>query len=458
MAAIRKIPLDLQKRYIFNGDTASLYRRTVRHIQPGAPILTKMIEDKFLPAGNTLVAGVRPMAPNCSIIGQITDTNKRQKMGLFKRLVSSAIGVGLDLSGTTDPVTVLKEFAREASRVSLLWHRPLRGNMATLSINHPRIMDFIQCKNDITQYPELALFNISVTVPDSFMVNTASSPLFDAICTASHQSGDPGIIFIDRAQFKEGFNVPGERIVTSVPCSEQFMYEGETCTLGAINLDRFVSENGNAFDLADYRETIRYAVSFLDATIDKLEIPDLMMKRRTQSLRRIGLGVMGLANLLMKMSIPYESEESLALSSLLASTLTKEAEKESIRLGSLYGTHPYSESRRNITLTCLQPTGGIRRLIDDDGFSIEPFFTEAMHISPAFAIRMAATWQQHIENAVSKTVNLTHDTSPDEIGTLYRIAYSQGCKGITIYRDGSKEDQPIQLGCKDGQCAIVLDE
>lgn len=453
----RKIPLDLKRRYIFDGDTTKLFRRTVKHIQPGAPILSKMIDHKFIPAGNTLVAGVRPLAPNCSVIGEVTDTNLTQKRGLFRRLTACAIGVGLDLSGTSDPVAVLRQFANDASNVSLIWDRPLRGNMATLSIDHPRILEFIRCKNDIHTSPELSMFNISVTISNQFMdrLASSSSTLYDALCEACHKSGDPGVIFIDRAQFDDRFAIPGERIVTSVPCGEQFLYEGETCTLGAINLDRFVI-NENTFDMADYRETIRYAVSFLDATIDKLMIPDLEMTRRTRSLRRIGLGVMGLANTLAKMNIPYESEESLALSSLLAQSLTEEAENESIRLGSLLGTHPYSTTRRNITLSCLQPTGGIRRMIDDDGFSIEPFFSEATRVSPQFAVRMAATWQQHIENAVSKTINLSHDTSPTEIGHLYRMAYQEGCKGITIYRDGCREGQPIGLNtkCRDGECTL----
>lgn len=449
----RKIPNDLMKRYVFDGDTRNLYARTVAHIQPGAPILAKMLEDKFVPAGNTLVAGIKPLAPNCSVIGEVSDENLDEKRKLFKKLVSAAIGVGLDLSGTSDPVGVLRLFASDASKASLVWNRPLRGNMATLSIEHPRIGEFIRCKNEMHETPELAFFNISVSVSDHFMTCLTASPLFNTLCEASHKSGDPGIVFIDRAQFESPLAIPNERIVTCVPCGEQFMYEGETCTLGAINLDRFVTKN-RSFDYDDYSETIRNAVSFLDATIDKLVIPDPYMTQRTRSLRRIGLGVMGFANLLAKMYIPYESQEALNLASLLAQCLTSEADKESVRLGGLLGPHPYSTTRRNITLTCLQPTGGVRRLFEDDGFSIEPFFTEATRISPAFAVKMTAAWQQHIENAVSKTINLPHTTSPAEIGDLYRMAHHDGCKGITVYRDACRSDQPMALKakCESGEC------
>jgi len=189
--------------------------------------------------------------------------------------------------------------------------------------------------------------------------------------------------------------------------------------------------------------------------IDKLEIPDPFMLHRARSLRRIGLGVMGLANLLARLGIPYESEDALALSSTLAQCLTREAERESVRLGALYGCHPYSLTRRNITTTCLQPTGGIRRMIGDDGFSIEPFFSEATHISPSFSVRMAATWQQHIENAVSKTVNLPNDATVEDVREIYSMAYQYGCKGMTVYRDGCREGQPIQLKClTEGECSL----
>lgn len=455
---LRKIPQDLLKRYAFDGDIARLYRRVVAHVKPDASILDKMLDNKFLPAGNTLVAGAYPLAPNCSVIGTISDANQEEKRRLFIKLLSQATGVGLDLSATSDPVAVLRSFAQDAASISLAWQRPLRGNMAVLRIDHPRVMEFIRCKSDPMSASALAMFNISVAVTDAFMESRAlyASPLFDALCEAAHTSGDPGVVFIDRAQFGSPLAVPGERIVAPVSCGEQFMYEGETCTLGAINLDRFVRCRGDSvtFDMTEYSETIHHAIDFLDTVIDKLSIPDPLMQQRALALRRVGLGVMGLANTLTLLGIPYESSDALAFSDALAQCLTREAVQESERLALLRGPHAHSTTRRNITTTCLAPTGGIRRLVDDDGYAIEPFFREATTISPTFSVRMAATWQRHIENAVSKTVNLPHDATIDDVRTVYHLAYEYGCKGITVYRDGCRDHQPITLKCRDGECTF----
>lgn len=176
------------------------------------------------------------------------------------------------------------------------------------------------------------------------------------------------------------------------------------------------------------------------------------MNNKIRELRRIGLGVMGFATLLQKMGIKYQSEQALQLAEILAATLTKEAIAESERLAKKYGGHKYDHNRRNITVTCLQPTGGIRRLVGDDGFSIEPLFSEANSICPLFAVKMAATWQKHIENAVSKTINLPNSASVNDVKAVYLEAYRLGCKGITIYRNGCKEHQPIK--CDGDICTI----
>jgi ribonucleoside-diphosphate reductase alpha chain len=229
------------------------------------------------------------------------------------------------------------------------------------------------------------------------------------------------------------------------------MFDGETCTLGAINLNQFVVNN--RFNYDGYRHTIHTAVRFLDLVIDKTLIPDDAMREKTMAFRRIGLGVMGLATLLDRLQIKYESEEALVLSDALASCLTTEASRASQLLGQERGYHRHSTQRRHISVTCLQPTGGIRRLVANDGFSIEPRFDEATKISPQFSVRMAATWQRSIENAVSKTVNLASDATVDDILSIYKHAFYYGCKGITVYRDGCRENQPIALArCHDGEC------
>jgi len=446
-----QVPLDLLKRYAFCGDKKKLFRRVVNNVVPTHQdkniMYRAMIEEKFIPAGNTLVAGIQPLRPNCAIIGSISDINYVEKLELFIRLLTAAIGCGMDFSECEDPVEVLKLYAQAAQEIKLKWKRPLRGNMATLSISHPKINEFINCKNNGDS--DLSIFNISVSIKDAEINN---SDTIKNISESAHRSGDPGVIFIDRVQDLKHLQYEG-RIVTSVPCGEQYMFEGETCTLGAINLDAFVTNN--YFDFDKYIETIEIAIKFLDSAIDQIELPDQLMKTKSTDLRRIGLGVMGLATTLKTMKIPYESEEALKLSSELAKCLTRTAVATSEKLGQEKGFHKYSNSRRNITVTCLQPTGGIRRLVAEDGFSIEPLFAEATSVSPLFSVRMAATWQEHIENAVSKTVNLPKSATVADVEKVYRTAFEYGCKGITIYRDGCKENQPISLRkCKDDKCFV----
>lgn len=260
MRTTRLVPTDLLNRYAFNGNKYQLFRRVVDYVDPKNyrnEILTAMCEEKFLPAGNTLIAGYKQLSPNCSIIGEITDDNKAEKETLFIDLLSSAIGVGLDLSKTSDPVAPLKQLAQKAKAVSLQWKRPLRGNMATLNIDHEKIHDFILCKT--MDNPELSIFNISVKITNKQMDGIENNSVFDQICRSTYSSGDPGVIFIDKCQSKyEEFE---GKIVTSVPCGEQFMFNGETCTLGAINLDAFY--DGIKFDIDEYVKTIHLAVNFL---------------------------------------------------------------------------------------------------------------------------------------------------------------------------------------------------
>lgn len=456
-----KVPRDLLQRYAFCGDKTKLFQRVVSHIAPNhndaGAMYEAMVEERFIPAGNTLVAGVQPLMPNCAILGSVDEENYREKLQLFIKLLSVAIGCGIDLTHCHDPVAMLRHFAGAAQQVRLGWTRPLRGNMATLSINHHKFDEFIHCKSAAAgadpARAALSIFNLSISVPDYVMIHAKrpgySSNRLQKLCEAAHRSGDPGVIFIDKVQSR--YEHLEGRIVTSVPCGEQFMFDGETCTLGAINLDQFVIND--RFDYDSYRQTIHTAMTFLDLVIDRTMIPDDAMREKTMAFRRIGLGVMGLATLFDRLQIRYESQEALDLSAQLAACLTEEASRASQLLGQERGYHRHSTRRRHISTTCLQPTGGIRRLVASDGFSIEPRFDEATRISPQFSVRMAATWQQYIENAVSKTVNLDAHATVDDVRSIYEAAFIHGCKGITVYRDGCKENQPISLSrCHDGEC------
>ncbi len=453
---MRRVPKDLLERYLFNGQKTQLYGRVLDAIRPrenADRMLNAMVSDRFVPAGNTLVAGVQPLSPNCAVIGAVTPEKHQEQKALFVRLLTAAIGCGIDLSAMEDPVAVLRDWSSAACAVRLRWNRPLRGNMATLRIDHPRILEFISCKSVTNS--DLSIFNISVTVPDSFMHSLRASGhntnLFDRLCQEAHRTGDPGIIFIDRVQ-QTAYSAVEGRICTSVPCGEQFMFAGETCNLGSINLDAMLREQTNRFDYDLYIDTIRLAVQFLDHTVDHLVVPDEWMQEKTRSLRRIGLGVMGLATLLQSMGIAYESEDALNFSETLANILTDTAVTESKRLGALYGYHRHSQTRRNISVTCLPPTGGIRRLVADDGFSVEPLFTDATSITPLFAVRMATAWQRHIENGVSKTVNLNRRATVSDVASVFKACYDGGGKSITVYRDGCHSRQPMR--CHTDHCTV----
>jgi ribonucleotide reductase alpha subunit len=439
----RKVPDYLCKRYDFDGNKETLYERVVKHILPPyrdyKEYVSIMVQDKFVPAGNTLMAGSgRLLSPNCIVIGSITNDNREEKRNLFIQLLKRCIGVGIDLSFVDDPVDVLKDFSYCAkNEVTLSWDRPLRGCIATLSVRHPKIMDFIQCKDTQEKANNIAMFNISVSIDDGFMIdidhNDYYNNVYRELCIACHKTGDPGIIFSNRVQSDDRYTKILGNIVTLSPCGELHMHDYETCNLGSINLSAFYDKSSNTFNYDDYRHTIKLAIEFLNSVIDKLDLDDKelpsIIKERTLYCRRIGLGVMGLSTLLRDMNIPYGSYENIAMSSNLASIL-KQASREAAKT---YG---------NISLTCIAPTGGIRALIDDDGYGIEPFFNEATLITPLFHLSILSTWQEHIDNAISKTVNIKNDATVDDVMMIYDQAFKLKCKGVTVYRDGCRDYQP----------------
>lgn len=445
----------IQERYMFSGDMRELATRIINFMRGKVSdkYLTQYYEEiaerRFIPAGNTLVVGKKPLQPNCSIIGQVNEQNYDQIEKRCLLLWENRIGVGFDLSTAQDPVAILHKLSSANDNTDVGTWRPKRGNMATLSVDHPRIMEFVCCKSaSEAQACNLYNFNISVAVSDEFMQNDRkSTALLTKIAKHAHAYGDPGLVFIDRVQDEH------ERIVTAVPCGEQFMHNNETCNLGAINLDSFV-HNG-IFDYTGYRKTIRLATRFLDTMVDLLQIPDKDMAQRTLELRRVGLGVMGFATTLKKMGIEYESVHSLRIAARMANILTSEARDVSMLLAEEGGEgYLWDMTRRNITVTCIAPTGGIRRLVADDGFAIEPLFKTDKRPSPEFEVKMTATWQQYIENAISKTITLPNNTLPVQIYKLFRQSYDQGCKGITVYRDGSRSNQPIKV-CDGDSCEFI---
>jgi ribonucleoside-diphosphate reductase alpha chain len=430
------------QRYLFT-DWEQLCQRVSRTIANDDETLTQeffniMVHKNFLPAGNTLVAGAKPIAPNCSILGLLTDDNLEEMIAISIKLWKQGTGIGFDLSGLTSPVKVLQQLSHINDSIDLV-HRPKRGNMAVLSATHPDIKQFITCKSSGN---EIYNFNISVIYDPNMDEDT-----FNLIAQQAWATGDPGLIFLDKGRSYGPVQATDlEPVTTCVPCGEQFMHAYETCNLGSINLhSTHLRNDNNEIDLDKLRTVVHTAVTFLDRVIDHLVYPHDTIERVSLACRRIGLGVTGFADYLKDVNIAYNSEEALALARKLSRFITSQAEVQSRKLAQLYAPCHYSSQYRNISLTCIAPTGGITGLLFLKGYAIEPWFEDAVNYDYKAHLDMQAAWQEGIHNAVSKTVNLPFDATVNEVKEIYRYAYESGCKGVTIYRDGSKIFQPRDL-------------
>ena len=415
------------------------------------------------------------------------------------------------------------------------------ANMAVMRVDHPDIVDFITAKKDDTK---LTNFNTSVAVSDDFMerlerdeeydlINPYSKKVirrlnarkvFELMITMAWKNGDPGIIFLDRVNRDNPTPQLGE-IESTNPCGEQPLLPYESCNLGSINLARMVRrENGRALiDWDKLRDTIWMAVKFLDNVIDVNKYPLEAIDRMTRSNRKIGLGVMGFADMLILMGIPYDSEEAIQVASDTMSFVTENARKCSRDLaqkrgafanfkGSIYDQRE-EPGVRNATCTTIAPTGTlsiiancssgieplfalsyVRHVMDDARLvevhpifeaearrhgiyseelmerlskgeslqkmenvpsDIKRIFVTAHDIPPEWHIRMQTAFQRYTDNAVSKTVNFPNGATVADIRKVYWSAYKMGCKGVTIYRDKSRNKQVLNIGEGDGRKAEI---
>jgi ribonucleoside-diphosphate reductase alpha chain len=451
----------------------------------------------------------------------------------FTRLRPKDARVGTTGGVASGPVSFMKIFNTATEQVKQGGTR--RGaNMAILRVDHPDILEFIHCKKD---HAALNNFNISVAVTEAFMQAVKDDESYDVIDPRDgsvtdrlnarqvyqalvHQAwdnGDPGIIFLDRINQDNPTPAVGA-IESTNPCGEQPLLPMEACNLGSINLAKFVvADNGGAVvDVEALKETVRLSVRFLDNTIDVSQYPLAEIDAMVKGNRKIGLGVMGFADMLYQLGIPYNSEEALATAESVMRTVREEAWEASRGLAEERGVFGNWEKSvfagdpqrryRNATTTTIAPTGTlsiiagcssgieplfalsfVRTVMDNDklteinphfedaarqrGFfsdelmarvagsgSIRDFteipadvrrvFVTAHDVSPEWHIRMQAAFQKHTDNAVSKTVNLPRDATVDDVERIYNLAYDLGCKGVTIYRDGSKEHQVLSIGKK----------
>ncbi len=402
------------------------------------------------------------------------------------------------------------------------------ANMGILRVDHPDIMDFIMCKADHNQ---LNNFNISVGLTEAFMAAVENDEdyalvnprnghatgklnarkVFSRIVSQAWENGEPGIVFLDRLNRDNPTPHIGA-IESTNPCGEQPLLPYESCNLGSINLAKMVRQG--RLDWTRLREVIHLAVHFLDNVVEVNKYPLPQIEEMTFGNRKIGLGVMGWADMLILLGIPYDCEEALELAHQTMKFISDQGHAASRELATKRGAFPnfpgsLYEKRgelpiRNATVTTIAPTGTIsiianassgvepifavsyvRQVMDNDvlvevhpqfekiarerGFftpelmqriaekgslrdmeeipsDVRSLFVTAHDISPKVHIGMQAAFQKYTDNAVSKTVNFSHRATIDDVAEVYRLAYQLDCKGVTIYRDGSRSQQVLSTG------------
>jgi ribonucleoside-diphosphate reductase alpha chain len=435
------------------------------------------------------------------------------------------------------PVSFLRVFNSATEAVKQGGTR--RGaNMGILRVDHPDILEFIDCKLD----GGITNFNISVAITDAFMdalargeeydlVNPhnqvvtdrlSAREVFERMVRAAWRTGDPGMVFIDRINASPANPTPGLGVVEATnPCGEQPLLPNEACNLGSLNVSRFARQGEDASWSIDWDEmdrVIRLAVRFLDDVIEMNPYPLPVIDETVKSNRRIGLGIMGWADLLFIMGIPYDSQEAIDLADRIMAFVKDKSHDQCAKLAEERGPFPnWSESiyrdvrpMRNSTVTTIAPTGTIsmiagcssgiepifalafqHRVKNPDGERVLTFVNEtferiakdrglysdalkeeiakrgSLHGIPGvpdeaarvfktsheigyeWHVRHQAAFQRYTDNGVSKTINLSNDATEEDVASAYRLAWQLGCLGITVFRDGCKGEQVLNVGVKD---------
>lgn len=525
-----------------------------------------MAAKEYTPAGRTLTnaGGETPLIANCIVL-RIEDSME----SIFQTLKEAALlqqagcGLGFDLSEmrpantatkksrgrASGPVTFLKVYDTAFGTIKQQGRHG--ANMAMMRVDHPDILDFIECKS---VEGEISNFNISVTVTDEFMRQLEENPnaqwycqfegkkmkphkvlrhpngavydateidmtvkeLFDLLIEHAWTNGEPGIAFIDT--INRANPLPGlGPIVASNPCGEQYLHAYDNCNLGSINLAKFVANR--EIDWERLRFVTRTAVRLMDNVIDKFDFPVEQVTELAQKNRRIGLGIMGFGDMLYQLGIRYDSPEGVQIAEKVMGFVNEESHKMSEDLAQEKGEFANSSKsifpeqgikRRNAALTTVAPTGSISMMFDcssgvepnfalayvkqdKDGQQYRYFnkhfqealdkleltgdqqqeimdavmergsiqsvtwlpeeirgtFVVAMDISGSAHMEMQAAFQRHVDNSISKTINFSNSATREDVAESFISAWKLGCKSCTVYRDGSRSIQILNLGSGD---------
>ncbi len=558
----------LEKRYLARDshgkileDAEGLFRRVAltiaaaeRDADPDADVdaladrfYARMVSLQFLPNSPTLMNAGRPLGQlSACFVLPVEDSLE----GIFTTIKNAALihqsggGTGFSFSRlrpegsavrssggvASGPVSFMKVF--NAATEAIKQGGTRRGaNMGILRVDHPDIRQFIACKADLK---EINNFNISVGLTESFMeaveyddtyplINPAhgevvgterAREIFDLLVDMAWKNGEPGIVFLDRLN-RDNIVPDIAEIESTNPCGEQPLLPFESCNLGSINLGTMLRPAGEGYEI-DFEllgEVIEDAVHFLDNVITANQYPLPEIKEMSLGTRKIGLGVMGWADMLYRLNIPYNSDEAISLAEDVMGFINMHAKEASRLLAKERGPFPYVDRSvfrddpyppRNGTVTTIAPTGTlsilascssgveplfalafVRNVMDNDALpEVHPYFEEvarargfytpelmrlvaergtladipgipddvravfvtAHDISPDYHIRMQAAFQHSTDNAVSKTVNFGHDATREEVREVFELAWRLGCKGVTIYRDGSRDAQVLNVG------------
>ena len=519
-----------------------LYKRDESYIRDLEKKFYEIISNlEFLPSGRILAnAGTKSTALASSFAVPIEDSLE----SIFTSLLNSVIlqktsaGTGFnfskirpsgsrtfEISGkAVGPIPFMHIFNNASDLIRCRGNRK-GANMAILRCDHPNIIDFIGAKENVSN---LKNFNISVGITDKFLEavkkredyeiydphsnkvvnNYNARKIFDMIISTAWKNGEPGLLFLDNINKKNPTPELGELDTTS-SCAEMPLYPYEGCFLGSINLEKFVKEDKIDYDRL--KIVVRLAVRFLDNSIDAADYKIEKVNEMIKANRKLGLGLMGFADLLFALQIPYNSEKALDIAEEIIKFVQKTAREESANLGVEKGNFGnYKKSifssktpMRNATVTAIAPTGSIsmlaetsnsiepnfaicytRNILDgtqivivnkhfekiakEKGFyspsliktiveqgslegieiipeKIKKAFVMSHQISPEWHVKMQAIFQKYIDNAISKTVNFPFTATLQDVEKTYFKAHEAGCKGITIYRNGSRVEQVINL-------------